>query len=70
MKKFIPAIVFIVLALLCGVIYNIIGQTVLPDGTLQEPFFLIPFTFLFILLGILSFIIAAIMKCVQKCRKK
>ncbi|MGF7056960.1 hypothetical protein HNR33_000627 [Brassicibacter mesophilus] len=34
------------------VTYNIIGQEVAPDGTLVEPFFLIPLSYLFIAIGI------------------
>nr|WP_315020033.1 DUF3955 domain-containing protein [uncultured Aminipila sp.] len=41
-------------AIICFVSYNIIGAKILPDGTLVEPFALIPIGYIFILLFIIS----------------
>ncbi|MPN38420.1 hypothetical protein SDC9_185944 [bioreactor metagenome] len=43
-------------AIICFVAYNIIGAEVLPDGTLVEPFALIPIGYIFLLIFIISFI--------------
>ncbi|MDU4892129.1 MAG: DUF3955 domain-containing protein [Clostridium sp.] len=48
MKKYIPSGVFLGLAIVCAVAFNVIGSKVLEDGTLVEPFFLIPMMWLFI----------------------
>lgn len=47
-------------ALICIISYHVIGAEVLPDGTLVEPFALIPIGYLFILLFIISFIFSII----------
>lgn len=43
-------------AIVCFVSFNIIGSEVLPDGTLVEPFALIPIGFIFLLMFIISLI--------------
>jgi len=43
-------------AIICFVAYNIIGAEVLPDGTLVEPFALIPIGYIFILMFLISLI--------------
>ena len=43
-------------AIICFIAYNIIGAEVLPDGTLVEPFALIPIGYIFILVFIISLI--------------
>lgn len=48
MKKYIPSGVFFSLAVMCVIAFNVIGSKVLEDGTLVEPFFLIPMMWLFI----------------------
>ena len=42
--------------LICFISFNIIGSEVLPDGTLVEPFALIPIGYVFLLVFIISFI--------------
>lgn len=42
--------------MICFIAYNVIGAKVLPDGTLVEPFALIPIGFIFILVFIISLI--------------
>ncbi|KDR96555.1 Protein of unknown function [Peptoclostridium litorale DSM 5388] len=69
MKKYILTIVSFVAAVVCGVSYNIIGSEVAPDGTLVEPFFLIPLTYLFLLIAIISAISVAAISF-TKSRKK
>ena len=67
MKKIylIPAIPF-VLGAICFFVYTIIGAHVATDGTLIEPFFLIPIGWLFIILGIFLGIIVNIWLWCQK----
>ncbi len=43
-------------AVICFIAYNVIGAKVLPDGTLVEPFALIPMGYLFVLVFIISLI--------------
>ncbi len=43
-------------AMLCFIAFNVIGTEVLPDGTLVEPFALIPIGYIFILMFIISLI--------------
>jgi len=52
MKKYILAVISIVLGIGCLITYNIIGSEVAPDGALREPFFLIPLGYLFVAIGI------------------
>ncbi len=54
MKKYLTSIIFIILSIGCFTSYAIIGSHILEDGTLVEPFALIPIGFLFFLLGNLS----------------
>lgn len=56
MKKIIYSLPFI-LGICCFIAFNIIGSEVAPDGTLVEPFFLIPIAYLFFFIGIVSLII-------------
>lgn len=54
MKKYIPTIVFFSLAVICGETFNVIGSKVLEDGTLSEPFFLVPMMWLFIFIACIT----------------
>nr|WP_312986142.1 DUF3955 domain-containing protein [Clostridioides sp.] len=65
-KKYLLASTPIILGFLCLMIYNVIGSSVAPDGTLVEPFALIPTGYLFIFIGIISLAITAI---ISKCKK-
>lgn len=59
MKKYLFTITSFILGVACFVSYNIIGSEIAPDGTLIEPFGLIPIGFLLISLSIIiSFIIS------------
>ena len=44
----------LVLGIGCFVLFEIIGSTVDSNGILHEPFFLIPFGYLFIIIGFVS----------------
>lgn len=54
MKKYIPSGVFFSLAVMCVIAFNVIGSKVLEDGTLVEPFFLIPMMWLFIASSVIT----------------
>lgn len=54
MKKYLFSIISIIISLGCIITFNFIGSEVLPDGTLSEPFFLIPIGFLFAILAVIS----------------
>lgn len=56
MKKNILYSIPFLIAIGCLVIFNIIGSEVATDGTLIEPFFLIPTFWLFSFIGILALI--------------
>lgn len=60
MKKYILNLIPFMMAFGCLLAFNIIGCEVTPDGTLIEPFFLIPVAWLFIFVGIIGLIIRAI----------
>ncbi|WP_243525117.1 DUF3955 domain-containing protein [Bacillus pseudomycoides] len=57
--------IFLCLAL-CLVIYSMIGSVVASDGTLIEPFFLIPLSYLFVFSGIISILFVAIISMFKK----
>lgn len=52
MKKYILNLVPFIITVISIISYNIIGSEVLQDGTLSEPFYLIPIAWLFFLVGI------------------
>ena len=54
MKKYITSGVFFSLAVMCVIAFNVIGSKVLEDGTLVEPFFLIPMMWLFIASSVIT----------------
>ncbi|WP_066874512.1 DUF3955 domain-containing protein [Clostridium mediterraneense] len=56
MKKVIYSLPFI-LGICCFIAFNMIGSKVEADGTLVEPFFLIPMAYLFFFSGILLLIV-------------
>ncbi len=53
-------------AIICFISYYIIGAKVLPDGTLVEPFALIPIGYLFVFVFIISLICSLIFSRKQK----
>jgi len=62
MKKYIPTFILIILDVICVIAFNVIGSEVLGDGTLVEPFFLIPIAWLIalaaIITGVATFVIS------------
>ncbi|WP_373897616.1 DUF3955 domain-containing protein [Haloimpatiens sp. FM7315] len=66
MKKYIVSLIFIIIGIGCGVAYNIIGSEIAADGTLVEPFFLIPFSFIFCLIGLIIAMVVTIKSFVLK----
>ncbi|MED1409348.1 MULTISPECIES: DUF3955 domain-containing protein [Bacillus] len=65
-KKYLLASSPIFLGVLCIIMFNIIGSEVKPDGTLVEPFFLIPLAYLFVLIGIITILFVAIFSMFRK----
>lgn len=59
-KRYIFPAILLFSSVACVVAYRIIGSEVASDGTLVEPFFLIPLSYLFFLTGIVLFIIKMI----------
>ncbi|MEY9980345.1 hypothetical protein ABH968_005338 [Lysinibacillus sp. RC79] len=67
MKKYMIATLPIVIGVLCLFMKGIIGDELLPDGTLIERnFFLIPLSYLFFFTGIISILFVAIFSTVKK----
>lgn len=56
MKKYALNLIPFVIGLGCFIAFNIIGSKVLPNGTLDEPFFLIPIACMFFAIGIVGVI--------------
>ena len=56
------AYIFISLTIIFMLAFNLIGSEVDANGTLQEPFFLIPFSYLSFVLGIVFAIISVVKK--------
>ncbi|MEG1004558.1 MAG: DUF3955 domain-containing protein [Clostridium sp.] len=54
MKKNILNLIPFMITIGCIIAFNIIGSKVLSDGTLVEPFYLIPIGYLFFFIGIIG----------------
>lgn len=57
-NRYLFSVIPIILGIRCVVVYRIIGSEIVPDGTLIEPFFLIPIGWFFILAGAVAGLIA------------
>ena len=57
MKRYIPTLILLVIDVICVVIFNL-NSKVLEDGTLSEPFFLIPLMWLITLVAVIIAIMA------------
>jgi hypothetical protein len=66
MKKYFIAFIPVIVGIICWVAYSIIGSEVAPDGTLLEPFFLIPIGFLLIACGILIAVVIKVTSYFQR----
>lgn len=47
MKRYLGSIISISISIICFIMFAVIGSEVLENGTLKEPFFLIPIGYLF-----------------------
>ena len=56
------AYLFISLAIIFMLAFNLIGSEVDADGVLKEPFFLIPFSYVSFVLGIIFAVISVVKK--------
>lgn len=65
-KKYLLASSPIFLGVLCIIMFNIIGSEVKPDGTLVEPFFLMPLAYLFVFTGIIAILFVAVFSMFRK----
>lgn len=65
-NKYLLAFTPILLGVICLIAYNMIGSRVESDGTLVEPFFLIPLSYLFIFSGMISVLFVSVMSMVRK----
>ena len=65
-NKYLLAATPIVLGVLCLVIYSMMGSSIAPDGRLVEPFFLLPLSYLFVFIGIISVLFMAILSMFKK----
>ncbi|KAA0774823.1 DUF3955 domain-containing protein (plasmid) [Bacillus mycoides] len=67
MKKiYVLAFISILLGAICMVSYLVMGSSVEPNGTLTEPFFLIPLSILFVFSGITALLLVAIISVIKK----
>lgn len=62
MKRFLVSIISAGLAVCCSLANKLIGTRVDVDGILKEPFYLIPFTYIFGLITVVSFIYVILFK--------
>ncbi|MBH5317585.1 DUF3955 domain-containing protein [Paenibacillus sp. GSMTC-2017] len=70
MKKYVVLLSFLI-GIGCFVAFSIIGSEIAPDGTLIEPFFLIPIAYLFLFIGIIlgvTFMIQNVINRIKKSR--
>ena len=56
MKKYLISIISFLIGAGCMITYNIIGTEVAADGTLIEPFALLPLGYIFLFIGVVSLI--------------
>lgn len=69
MKKYLVSLISIFISIICLIAYNVIGSEVLADGTLVEPFFLIPIAWLFVFIALISGLIVFTISCVHKSKQ-
>jgi len=69
MKKYLVSLISIFISIICLIAYNVIGSEVLADGTLVEPFYLIPIAWLFVSIALISGLIVFITSCTHKSKK-
>ena len=64
--KYVIASTPIILGVICFIAKVIIGSNVAADGTLEEPFFLIPIGFLLFFSGIISIMLIGLISLFKK----
>ncbi|WP_346931201.1 DUF3955 domain-containing protein [Clostridium sp.] len=69
MKKYLVSLIPIFISIICLIAYNVIGSEVLADGTLVEPFYLIPIAWLFVFIALISGLTVFIISCARKSQK-
>ncbi|WP_442602332.1 DUF3955 domain-containing protein [Paenibacillus sp. KN14-4R] len=65
-RKYLLASTPIFLGVVCLIISSMIGSSVAPDGTLIEPFYLIPLSYLLFFSGIISLLFVAVISTFKK----
>lgn len=68
-KKYLLPIIFLAASIICGILYNMKGQTIAPDGTLKEAFTFIPLAWLFVFIAIISFAFITIKNLINENKK-
>lgn len=66
MKKYLLNVIPFIIVGICFLAYNVIGSEVLADGTLSEPFYLIPMAYLFVLIGLVWLIVNVVSLFIKK----
>jgi len=61
-KKYILAFIPFILGVGCLVSFNAIGSKVAVDGTLVEPFYLLPMGYTFLTISIIGFVVSKLKK--------
>ncbi|WP_088547051.1 DUF3955 domain-containing protein [Paenibacillus aquistagni] len=69
-KKYMFATLPILLGVLCFIIFSFIGSYIAEDGTLVEPFFLVPIGYLFFFAGIISLLFIGVQTMMKKSRPR
>ncbi|TCZ80738.1 DUF3955 domain-containing protein [Paenibacillus albiflavus] len=67
--KYIPALMLFIVGIACLIAYRIIGAKVGIDGSLVEPFYLIPIGYLFVGIGIVISLASGIVSFTRKTKK-
>lgn len=62
MKNYILALIPFILGVGCLVSFNTIGSKVAADGTLVEPFYLLPMVYTFLTISIIGFVVSKFKK--------
>lgn len=69
MKKYVFSLISLTISFGCIAAFNIIGSKVAEDGTLIEPFFLIPTAWLFVLIALVSALVIKVSPFFYKSKK-
>ena len=64
-KKYALNLIPFIISIGCAITFSMTETKFAPDGTLIEPFYLIPFTFLFFTIGIIGFIVRLVLSKIK-----